>query len=59
MSKYEILERIETLAESLSELLEGEYDFQYENSPDDLINELNDLAYAAEMALIRSGFRKG
>lgn len=43
--------RIEQLAFELAELLNEHYEFQYDEAPMDLINELDDIAYAATMAL--------
>lgn len=53
MTQERILKRIKQLAESLAVELETTYDFQYNKEPIDLINELDELAYAAEMTLER------
>lgn len=50
MNLYEI-RRISDLAQELAVLLEENFEFNYHCPPEDLISELEDVAYAAEMTI--------
>ena len=49
MTSNGTLKKIERLATELADLLNEHYDFQYNDEPSDLIDELNEIGYAAYM----------
>ena len=51
MNLYDI-KRISDLAQELAALLEDNFEFNYHCPPEDLISELEDVAYAAEMSIL-------